>query len=307
MTFAPPTLVALMREWVANGGANLGIVGDASHAATGTSYHLGKSQLVSGAYSAVLARDVAGLSEAASACDFGQLHGSLANLQRFSVWFVDKVVRYPTIYRDVREVIYSPDGTKVLRWDNHARRLYTGGTGTGQGDNSHLWHTHVSWYRDSEFRSKVQLIAPYFAGTAVVPPPTEEDMPGLNVRLAATTDTTPLDAFVTAKIKGAGHDIFRLYDAQPVLNLPDGKDLGVCQKGTIVTPIPHWAVGRTECVVFNYNGQAHLALLADVAVVRLPPPVDTTPGQYTQAQLDAARAAAAAEVKSKAIAAVQTI
>lgn len=166
MTFAPQTIKDLAALWVGEGGVNLGIVGDAPHQATGTSYHLGKDQLAASAYSATLARDRAGLTNAASAIDLGKLDGSLANLQKFSVWLVAEVRAHPAhppVYRDVREVIYSPDGQKVLRWDNELKRLNVGGDGTGQGDNSHRYHTHISFYRDSEVRDKRALFAPYFA------------------------------------------------------------------------------------------------------------------------------------------------
>lgn len=168
MTFAPPTLVALGAYLVAHDAVNLGIVGDASHVATGTSYHLGKDRLVAGAYSAVQARDVAGLSNAASAIDVGRINGTLTGLQAFSRWLVSSCraawgdVHDPT--HDIREVIFSPDGDTVYRWeslDNQVR------TGPGQGDLSHLTHTHISYYRDSEFRSKIPGIAPYFEGDDV--------------------------------------------------------------------------------------------------------------------------------------------
>lgn len=307
MTFAPPTLTALAHLWASMEGTNLGIVGDSAHAATGTSYHLGKSQLKPGAYSAVLARDVKGLSEAASAIDLGQLHGSLRNLQRFSVWFVDAVVNHPTTYRDVREVIYSPDGIKVLRWDNNARRLYTGGDGTGQGDNTHLWHTHISWFRDSEFRAKTQLFEPYFTGATVpADKPEAPDMPGIKVQLDVTMDTNPYDALVAAHIKGTGHDLMDLATGIPtVQNVADGYGLGICALGTAVAPFGTWLKAGDRVVVYNHIGRAHLSPMRDVTTVPLARPPDTTP--YSQSELTAAHATGYAEAKTKALAAVQTI
>jgi hypothetical protein len=164
-----------MAYWVHQGGVNSGIVGDAPHAATGTSYHLGKSQLRRDAYSIQLPRDRSGLSEAASAIDLGQLDGSLRGLQQFSSWLVDTLratdrARVP--WRDVREVIYSPDGVYVKRWNAVDNKVYTslrknadGSVTTitpGQGDATHLWHTHISFYRDSETRDKLELFRPYF-------------------------------------------------------------------------------------------------------------------------------------------------
>lgn len=163
MTFAPPTLTALAKLWVANGGVNLGIVGDTSHVARGWSYHLGKDDLADGASSARLARDVAGLSNAASAMDFGKLDGSYVHLREFSKWLVAQCRANRPGTSDIREVIYSPDGKIVLHWDR--QRGYA--TAPVQLDPTplnlgHLTHTHVSWYRDAEFRDHRTAIAPYF-------------------------------------------------------------------------------------------------------------------------------------------------
>jgi hypothetical protein len=161
-TFAPPTLVALADLYVANGGVNLGIVGDTAHAALGTSYHLGKSQLRLDAYSRQLPRDKAGLSEAASAFDFGKLNGTLVGLQAFSRDLVARCQVGGPGFDDVREIIYSPDGVAVRRWDNVDKVLRTGGDGTNQGDDSHRYHTHVSWFRDAEKRDHTTAFRPYF-------------------------------------------------------------------------------------------------------------------------------------------------
>jgi hypothetical protein len=163
MSYAPPTLVALADYWKAHGGVPLGIVGDASHVAGGTSYHLGKDHLIPGAYSAILPRDKAGLTNAASAIDLGKLNGTYTELRTFSKWLVAECQagfgKPGSLTRDIREVIYSPDGVTVWRWDGvnnqHA-------TGPGQGDLSHTTHTHVSEFRDSEFRDKIAAISGYF-------------------------------------------------------------------------------------------------------------------------------------------------
>ena len=170
MTFAPPPLVALGRYLVAHKAVNLGVVGDTAHAAKGTSYHLGKSQLSLTAYSRQTARDKAGLSEAASAIDIGRINGTLTELRTFSKWLVAQCQagKCP----DIREVIHSPDGKTVWRRESSDNQLRTG---PGQGDNSHLTHTHISFYRDSETRDKIAYVRPYFEGTAPVTPP-EDDM-----------------------------------------------------------------------------------------------------------------------------------
>jgi hypothetical protein len=268
VTFAPQTLKDLAALWVSEGGVNSGIVGDAPHVLGGTSYHLGLHQLLPSAYSRQLARDKAGLTDAASAIDLGRLDGSLGNLQKFSVWLVAAVRANQTKYRDVREVIYSPDGVKVLRWDNELKALRIGGDGTGQGDNSHRWHTHISFYRDSEFRDKRDLFAPYFV---------KEDPMGLAVRLLATVGDKPLSAFGTAKVKGAAHSIVRVSDGKFV-PVADGLDLGTVQLAVLTKPLDANAGDRTNVVAFNASGEQHVALRSDVAFVLLPAPVtDCTP------------------------------
>ena len=161
MTYAPASLTALGRYWTSHGGVNLGVVGDTAHQAKGISYHLGADKLASGAYSARTTRDTAGLSNAASAIDLGKLGGSLAKLRTFSRWLVNRclVAKCP----DIREVIYSPDGSTVWRWESLDNQLRTG---PGQGDLSHLGHTHISFFRDSEKRDKVGLFRPYFEPAA---------------------------------------------------------------------------------------------------------------------------------------------
>lgn len=150
MTFAPPTLVALGAWWTAQGGVNLGIVGDAGHAARGVSYHLGRDDLVPDAYSIRTARDRAGLSNAASAIDLGKLDGSYVKLRTFSRWLVEQARSNADGTDDMREIIYSPDGVTVLRWDRE--RGYASLPQSGEADNTHLAHTHISFYRDAEFR-----------------------------------------------------------------------------------------------------------------------------------------------------------
>lgn len=159
-TLAPANLIAVEAYYVAHHGVNLGIVGDASHVGGGTSYHLGKDQLRPGAYSAVTDRDRAGLSNYASAVDLGRIRDSLLPLRKFSAWFVDQCRHNSVDTRDVREVIYSPDGTTVLRWDRE--RGVGSAPRDGEADFSHRTHTHISYYRDSRGRSQVGPFRRYF-------------------------------------------------------------------------------------------------------------------------------------------------
>lgn len=167
MSYAPASILQLGRFWVDQGGANLGIVGDLAHAQR-ASYHNGKDRITKYGrtratdYSIRSDRDWNGLTDAAAALDLGLLNGRLTELQAFSVWFAKRCSDRAPGTQDVREVIYSPDGRTVLRWDHVNGRTWLGGTGTGHGDNSHLWHTHISFYRDSQLRSKLGLFSPYF-------------------------------------------------------------------------------------------------------------------------------------------------
>lgn len=162
MTFAPATLLAL-RSYLADrtglSAVQLGIVGDANHR---SGYHLGwdwiKAKQGTADYSVRLARDAAGLTNAASAIDIGMFD----RLRDLSVWLVERCRSDTLDTRDIREVIYSPDGVKVLRWDR-ARGVSSVPT-EGEASLSHRTHTHVSYFRDSELRVKLGPFVAYFEG-----------------------------------------------------------------------------------------------------------------------------------------------
>lgn len=159
MTYAPATLLDLGRFYEAQGGAMLGIVGDTDHAARGVSYHLGEDQLTADAYSRQTLRDRRGLTNAASAIDLGRIDGSLPKLRAFSTWLVAQGRANAPGTQDIREIIFSPDGRVVLRWDR--QRGYASMPQAGEADDTHLMHTHVSYYRDSEARDKIALFTTY--------------------------------------------------------------------------------------------------------------------------------------------------
>lgn len=166
MTYAPAPLAALGKYWKLHNGVLLGIVGDTAHQAKGTSYHLGRSALSADAYSRKTARDKAGLSEAASAIDLGRLDGTLPNLRDFSAWLVRQCQADAPGTRDVREVIFSgmyKGAVTVLRYDRE--RGVASDPKPGEADDTHLTHTHISFYRDSQGRDKVGIFRPYFEDT----------------------------------------------------------------------------------------------------------------------------------------------
>lgn len=121
----------------------LGIVGDASHVG---GYHCGSDRVVTNDYSVVEStRDSSGLTLYASALDVGLFQvtvgGTTHDLRSFSVWCVGECVAGAADTQDIREIIYSPDGVVVKRWDRLKRST--------TGDSSHLTHTHLSFFRDS--------------------------------------------------------------------------------------------------------------------------------------------------------------
>jgi hypothetical protein len=166
MSYAPATLKAartLYIDLIKGLGYNInplsvGIVGDDSHANSGTSYHLGKDALKAGAYSVVESSRDRNPTDAAMALDLGwfsiKVDGQTHNLRTFSRWLVDQCEANTADTRDIREVIYSLDGDNVKRWDRLGRRT--------TGDSSHTSHTHISYFRDSESRDKSALIRRYF-------------------------------------------------------------------------------------------------------------------------------------------------
>jgi hypothetical protein len=191
MTFAPQSLLELAAYWKRQEGVFLGIVGDAAHLGKGVSYHLGKDDLIPGAYSAIRPRDRAGLTNAASAIDLGKLGGTYQNLREFSDWLARRCVKHDPATVDVVEVIYSPDGKNVLGFKNGVEFLIP-----DYGDASHLTHTHISFFRDSETRDKTRLFKPYFEVT---------DVPGVSLTMTAGYDGN-------ATVNGSGHSFIRIHD-----------------------------------------------------------------------------------------------
>ncbi|WP_162959351.1 peptidoglycan-binding domain-containing protein [Micromonospora tulbaghiae] len=123
--------------------AEVGIVGDPAHRG---GYHCGRDRVVSGDYSVVeSSRDRAGLSGYACALDVGQFEVTTPkgryDLPHYSRWLVAQCEAGTADTRDIREVIYSPDGRTVRRWDRLGKRT--------SGDSSHRWHTHQSYFRDA--------------------------------------------------------------------------------------------------------------------------------------------------------------
>lgn len=155
MTYAPQQLQKLQRYLHDKTGLAfnaLGIVGDKHHIG---GYHCGSDRVVKGDYSVTeWDRDRRGLSQAASAIDIGNFSG----LRKLSLWLVAQCEANAPDTRDIREIIYSPDGKTVKRWDRLKKR--------SSGDGSHRYHTHLAYARDSRDDDKVALFRRYFDGDA---------------------------------------------------------------------------------------------------------------------------------------------
>lgn len=238
MTFNPATLKALGAYWVAQGGVNLGVVGDTGHVAKGTSYHLGEDQLTATAYSRQTARDRAGLSNAASAIDLGKLDGSLANLRLFSKILVARARSNAAGTGDMREIIYSPDGATVLRWDR--QRGFASAPRPGEADDTHLTHTHVSWYRDAESRDHTTAFRPYFEA-----PATGDDMPTLSSYIPGQVATVKPTANVRSASKLAA-PILRVVSTAETWTVTGWETGDVDPDGGSNQWITRWAAGKWE-------------------------------------------------------------
>jgi hypothetical protein len=82
--------------------------------------------------------------------------GSFDRLREMSIWLVDQCKAGAPDTLDFREIIYTPDGVNVLRWDRLGVR--------SSGDSSHLSHTHFSFFADAEDNDKVSPFQRFFEG-----------------------------------------------------------------------------------------------------------------------------------------------
>lgn len=178
MTNAPADLLVVrsyLRRKTGLEPSALGIAGDAAHAAGG-GYHMGNDDLLRAGrlnddYSKrESSRDRPG-TNGASAIDIGDFAASGETLRRLSVALVNGLRGSDSRLRDVREVICTLDGRSVVRWDRLGLR--------STGDNSHLFHTHASFFRDSEGRRDradnfLGWLVEFFEGELIVSALTDE-------------------------------------------------------------------------------------------------------------------------------------
>lgn len=195
--------------------AEVGIVGDPAHRGGG---HCGSDRVKRDQagritdYTVVESpRDRDGLTLDAAALDVGSFEvragGRTHDLRSFSVWCVAQCVAGTPDSRDIREIIYSPDGRTVRRWDRLGRR--------STGDNSHLWHTHFTFFRDAikAGRDQTPLFRRYLSTIGLI---TEDPM-------AALTDAEQRELLALARsiqhvTSVAGYRVEALVSGRPTYN-----------------------------------------------------------------------------------------
>lgn len=219
MTYAPNALLSLrayLRGPTGLAAAALGIVGDASHT---TGYHLGTDRLSPNDYSLRAIRDRVGVSLAASALDIGLF----PRLRELSAYLVAEAQRGAAGTGDIREVIYSPDGKVVLRWDRERGRESAPRAGEASG--SHRTHTHVSWYRDALLRDKTSVFGRFFKEVAVAGPRfNPEATPIIGTFIYETPeDNALINASTGAHVKVTAGLATRAVYAAGLLTTPDGR------------------------------------------------------------------------------------
>lgn len=154
----------------------MGLVGDTRHREGGDSYHLGRDQIRATGHRYSVdesPRDRAGLDEHSSALDVGFFKATTSrgtfDLYAYNRWLIDLCEASDPDTRDIREVIYSPDGRVVRRWDRLGRR--------STGDSSHLFHTHTSEFRDADGHRMICLATRWLQHIGLIPDEHEEDFP----------------------------------------------------------------------------------------------------------------------------------
>jgi GH25 family lysozyme M1 (1,4-beta-N-acetylmuramidase) len=111
----------------------------------------------------------------------------------------------------------------------------------------------------------------FWAG--ILPESDMEEPVGLNPRLDVTNDANPYPELGRATIAGAGHDLISVKTGQALVsNVPDGKDLGIVQKGVIVDAVSGMFAAGEPAVFYNVNGQLCASPMRDVTFTPLSDP-----------------------------------
>ena len=290
MSYAPPTISAVAAYWVAHGGLNGGIIRSIAKQVK-PSYHCGKDGIdyygrtASTDYTIRNARDQAGLTNGSAALDLSWALADKSGLRAFSNWLIAEIRAGAPDTLDIVELVWSPDGTNISGW----HRWRGNDIIPNYGDDSHRWHSHIAWIRDTESHDKLAVFRRYFEG--------ETDMVG----------TKPAGPFIGTAVFNGAHQLIspsntrtRYAGGTDVLNVlavldirdPAGRPLDIDGNSP-----PLNARDQVYLVDRPAFGVAAFALRQDVTFVPAVPP-DTTP--YDQADIDAAIDAAIITDRAKA-------
>ncbi|WP_435794573.1 hypothetical protein [Micromonospora zamorensis] len=235
--------------------AEVGIVGDPAHRG---GYHCGSDRVVKNDYSVVeSSRDRAGLTLDAAALDVGQFEvrsgGRTHTLASFSAWCVAQCAANAADTRDIREIIYSLNGSTVKRWDRLGKR--------SSGDSSHRWHTHFSFFRDAikAGRDQRPLFRRYLSSIGLLEDddmtPEEHNwlatvhknltvLDGRNpigqiyLRLAEGRDDTGVEVTSHPNLKSLGAQLTALQSALSALSSQDFTDEAAIVQGVLASLTP---------------------------------------------------------------------
>lgn len=138
-----------------------GIVGDVNHS---FGYHLARRDLPSNDYSVVLGKDQLGKSDCASALDVS-LPPDLMKVVTSRLLKAAK--SGDSRLHAVREFCGTTNGSTTHNYD-----LHSGHEGLGEWDDSHLWHVHLSFYREyADDAGALVHVADVMAGSGVAGKP----------------------------------------------------------------------------------------------------------------------------------------
>lgn len=210
-----------------------GIVPDRRHRG---GYHCGAGRVLDPDYSVNESpRDRRGLDGFASAVDYGYFRirtvRGVFDLYDYNRWLVGLCEAGDPDTADLREVIYSPDGKAVKRWDALGRR--------SSGDSSHRGHTHHSEFRDADGHRMLRLATRWLQHIGVIPQ--EDDVQQADIDKIVTAVVSRVDDVVIAVLEGerGKRALAQAFNADDVLAAPGFPKPGKNADGTPVNT--HWA------------------------------------------------------------------
>lgn len=302
MSYAPQSILDVARLWTAHGGSNLGIVGDTAHQGR-PSYHNGKDVITrygrtcANDYSICHPRDVAGLSDAASALDLGPGAAGFGALRDFTRRLGAAVVRGDPDTKDIRDVLGTDDGVTVRCWISPQVSGKTGTILTGCADSSHLTHTHISWFRDSRDHDLTPVFRRLLEQPAAAPapqPPTATSEVEMIATVTVKPFPQPVHLAIPAGATVEGYDPAR--PGKPVVTRAFGSPTGTWADATVEVLWSGYPAG-TEAPVprggpfLRVTEGVYKGLLVPASQVQWSPPPDPC-DQKIAAALERVRAAA---------------